>query len=293
MEVERAGEVRGTLKERLEAVGKPLAERHAQVGVWVERVEATGESPEFLVYVVTPRQGRVLVEVVRLPGPESPETERALALKVREVIDSVMLPGAGPELAAPLRVERPAPPVASARPSASTRWAAVMEAGFTGESAGNAAYDPQIGAALGVGARARRAHWAGEVLLTAGWSNGAHSERGRARVETDELELGLALRALHASESLAAGVDAALGARGVRADGTAADGRTGRSTKIVPTLRLGPEVRVILSQNVALRAAGGLDYALVHQSFSVAGEVVSDLGRVRGAGWVGLVAALP
>ncbi|MBK7583443.1 MAG: hypothetical protein IPI67_25035 [Myxococcales bacterium] len=292
MTMERSGEVRGSLQERLRGVGKPLTAHRASVGVWVERTAAPGASPEFLVYVVTPRQDRVLVQVVRLPGPESPETERALALKVREVLDSVVQAGRDPDVSAPLRAERAHPPTSAPRPTM-THWAPLFVGDLTGASAGNALYDPQLGAALGAGARVQRASVAGEAVLTAGWASGAHSERSGGTADTSEFELGIGLRALYVSETVAAGLDTGVWARAVRAEGTAADGRSGRSTKLVPALRAGPEVRVNVTDSVAVRTAVGLDVALVRQSFSVAGEVVSDLGRVRGVGSVGLVVALP
>jgi hypothetical protein len=293
MSVERGGEVRGALRERLEAVVRPLEQHHASVGVWVERAGPAGSEPEFLVYVVSSRRGRVLVEIVRLPGPESPETERALALKVREVLETVVQPGREPDVAAPIR-----PPVAAARKGttaerAHARWSATFEGGVTGASAASSKDDPEVGAAFAAGARFADGTLLAEAVLGAGWSSGTHTERGRARTDTNGWEASLSWRALHASDALAVGLDLAVGARVVRADGVAPDGKSGKATKVVPSLRAGPEVRVALSRSVSLRAAGGLEYALIRQTFSVGGVVTTDLGHARGTGWVGFVAALP
>jgi hypothetical protein len=296
-EVEHSGKVEGSLAQKVEGVAAPLAEREASVGVWVERL-STGEA---LVYIVTRRKSRVLVEVVRLPGGESPETDRALAIKVRDVLDA-LLSGAGePSLeqqmvtptpaAKPGSTPTPTPTPVPAPPPRSWFW--LVQAGFVGVSAGNGSTDGQLGGAIGTGARYRGDGWMLEGLL-AGWLlNGTDSAGAGARVQTRELELNLGIRGLLAGDLLAAGVHVELLTRLVTADGTAPDGRTGDAFRVVPALRAGPELRLEFAPNVALRLAIGADLALRRQRFSVTGNEIVDLGGVRGSAEAGVVIALP
>lgn len=289
-EVEHAGKVEGTLSQKVNGVGAPLGEHDASVGVWVEQLSQGEAGTEFLVYVVTRRKNRVLVEVVRLPGGEEPETDRALAIKVRDVLDTLFAGTGEPTLEQPMvtRAQSETP-----RTGTTPSWFWLVQAGLVGVSAGNGSTEQQLGGAIGTGARYRARGWLAEALL-AGWLlNGTESEASGARVRTRELELNAGVRALIANDDLAAGAHLEFLTRFVSADGTASDGRTGDVFRLVPALRLGPEVRILFGPNVALRVAAGADLALRRQRFSVTGDEIVDLGSLRGSAEAGVIIALP
>ena len=282
--IERAGRVSGTLAEKVAAVDAPLREHDADVGVWVEPIT----EGELLVYVVTRRRDRVLVEVVRLPAGAPAETERALALKVRDVLDVLLAPAAEPEmeraLQPPRRIEAEPP---------RSPWAFVVEAGALGVSSGNGSSEEQLGAAVGTGGRYRGEGFFLEAVVGGTLLSGTDRSVRGTHADTHELGLDLSARALIAGEHLAAGAHAGAGARFVTAMGTADDGRSGEQQRWVPEMRLGPEVRVLFGDHLALRGAAGLDIALKRQKFSILRDEVLDLGTIRGSAELGVVLALP
>lgn len=293
--LERGRDLEGTLPEKLDRVKAALSARSV-VAVWVERVPSGDTEQEYVVHVASRRHDRVLIAVVRLPGPESAEIDRALALKVREVIAQVL--AASVEHAAvappePPRTEpppRPRPP----RPPApeSPRAGVVLDVSLLGASSGNGGGDEQLGARLGAGARLRGAGWTVEALVSGGAASGSRTEQRGREVETRELLALASARVLLSSRWAAAGAYASAGTRIVSASGRATDGRTGDATKLVPMVILGPEVRAALGDSVALRAAMGIELALRRQRFSVEGDVLGDVGSLRGVGEVGVVVAI-
>lgn len=293
-EIVTGGEVKGTLPEKVKGVDAPLESQRASVGVWVEV-----SNELHLVYVVTRRRNRALVEVVRLPGGASPETDRALAIKVRDLLDSLFAGSGGePEVVSTLRPERaearPTPaPAPTPPPAPALSWSWLLQGGFAGVTRGNGSMDGQLGAALASGVRRGSRTWFLEGLAGVWFLSGTDDDFRGAAVRTRELELELSSRALFARERFALGLhlDAAL--RVLSAHGTASDGRTGEATSFIPLLRLGPEARFRASKNVDVRGAGGFDLALRRQRYSVVGEEVTDLGTMRGSFELGVVVALP
>jgi hypothetical protein len=65
------------------------------------------------------------------------------------------------------------------------------------------------------------------------------------------------------------------------AHGTASDGAQGSDRKALFALALALDLRVRLLSSVALRFAPGLEWLTTQQRYSVDGQVLSDLGRVR------------
>jgi hypothetical protein len=276
----------GALPEKVAAVQPLLARGGAPVGIWLERSAGQDGATEFLVYVASRREDRVLVQVVRLPGPDSAETDRALALKVREVLDAVL--AAGPERALT------APPVARSvprAPEAAATPGAITELALVGSSAGNGSGEEQLGGVAGAGVRLRGASWQLELAGRAAALGGTEVRARERHVETRELILAPTLRALIASRWAAAGAHASGGVRIVSASGRAPDGQTGDATKLLPIVMIGPEARAVLGQAVALRAAMGIELTLRRQRFAVRGDPLLDAGSLRGVAEVGLVLA--
>lgn len=289
-EITAGGKIEGTLTEKVASVEAPLANEHASVGVWVETANDV-----HVVYVVTRRRNRVLVEVVRLPGGESPETDRALAIKVRDVLD-LLFAGAGgePDVTAtlrppPVRASTHRQPVATPEPS----WWWLLQGGFAGVTKGNGSTSGEVGAALASGVRHGSRSLFFEGLAGAWLLNGTDRSSNAASVRTRELELSLSFRALVASRLFAGGLHVDGVMRVVAAHGTAANGDTGDATPVVPLVRIGPELRWRVIPNLDVRVAGGFDLALRRQRFSVVGEEITDLGTLRASYEVGVVVALP
>lgn len=287
-EIVAGGKVEGTLAQKVASVDAPLASQQASVGVWVD-----SSNDLHLVYIVTRRRNRALVEVVRLPGGSSPETDRALAIKVRDVLDTLFAGAGGePEVETTLRPERAQTPPEPARiPTQSWWW--LLQGGFGGVTGGNGSTDAQLGAALASGLRHGSPGAFFEGLAGIWLLSGTDDDLPTAAVRTRELELQLSSRALLASDALAFGLHFDAGLRVVAAHGTASDGRTGEATSLVPLLRLGPELRFRATKNVDLRGAAGFDLALRRQRYSVVGEEVTDLGSTRASFELGVVVALP
>jgi hypothetical protein len=288
-EVVTGGRVEGATSAKVSGVEAPLETARASVGVWVESSDDL-----HLVYVVTRRRNRALVEVVRLPGDTSPETDRALAIKVRDVLETVFAGAGGQrDLTPTLRPERAPGSSPRERPAPESHWSWLLQGGAAGVTGGNGSNDGELGAALATGAR----HGARQLFVegVAGlWLlEGTDRNVARAAVRTRELELSLSLRGLVDVETFAVGAHFGFVSRVVAAKGTAPDGRTGEATSLVPLLRLGPELRWRATRNVDLRAAGGFDLALARQRFSVVGEPVTDLGTTRTSYELAVVVALP
>jgi hypothetical protein len=273
--------VQGSLSERLDQASAALQASDASVALWVERVSMGQDSTEFLVHVVSRRRDRVLVQVVTLPGPESPETDRALAVKVTEVLTSV-LDAQSVDLA-PAIVERrePAAPAVQKR-SAGPRAGVVVEAGALGASSFNGDDDAQLGATASAGARLSYSALQAEAVARFGAASGMQAAGQGGTVETNEMLVAGALRVLLAGRYGSVGGHAGAGVRIVQARGEAEDGRTGEASRTVPFVAFGPEARANLSPSIALRAGLGMEVALRRQVFAVEGAPVAELGTVRG-----------
>jgi hypothetical protein len=280
-EVQAAGSVAGSVSDKLRAVDRPLRDQNASVGIWVER-SSNATVGEFSVYVASRRKDRVLVQVVRLPGRDEPETDRALALKVSEVLDRVLAASGD----VTTLVAEPEPAQAS---SDVVRWQPVAFVGFALASAGNGS--TELGATVGAGVRRASPAFVAELTLELRpfLPVDAHAQAGDVR--TRELDLLLRGHALSSGGPLAAGLELGVGTGIWSATGTAPDGRTGDATRAVPFVHAGPEVRVALGSAVTLRLEGGLDLALRRQRFSVLGSEVADVGTVRGSGDLSVLVA--
>lgn len=285
--VVQSGNVSGaSLPAKLASSEGPIDEQKGSVGIWVERSGSGGDKSEFLVYVVTRRHDRVLVEVVRLPGTDSPETDRALALKVREVIETVLVASDEPDVA-PAMVAPPSREAESRRARASVT--PLLSAELLGASGGDGTGASVLGAVLGAGVAWNGRGFGVEALASGFATTGSEREVAGSRVSSHELGLEASLRGLLVAQDFSAGGFAGFGVRRVSALGASVDGREGSAVRWVPELHVGPEVRAALGSAVDLRAALGLELALRRQRFSVLGREVSDLGSTRATAEIGVV----
>jgi hypothetical protein len=86
---------------------------------------------------------------------------------------------------------------------------------------------------------------------------------------------------------LAIGGFAQGGARLLHASGTTARGAAGSAQRAAPMIALGPELRLIATPWLALRAAAGVDVTLATRRFALNGTSVVDVGGARGTAEVG------
>jgi len=85
------------------------------------------------------------------------------------------------------------------------------------------------------------------------------------------------------------GAKLGLGVRLLSAEGFSEDVRTGSALLAVPSLSLGPELRLRLSARISFGAEVAGEWMAIRQSFSVDGVRIADLGRFRGNAQLSLI----
>ncbi|RMH43271.1 MAG: hypothetical protein D6689_05865 [Deltaproteobacteria bacterium] len=277
-EVRRGGALpAGPLPQRVDAAIALADAAGAAIAVWIEPSPANAGGRDVALYVVGRRRGRVLVHVFRVDGPPGPDTDRALALRVGELVDATLTgtSTAAAWLGAPS--VRATPPAPRLRP--------VVELGVRAT--------PALGAP---DATAGVAAAAGIQSATAGLDGGAHgietvvaftADTGHARrtpdgdVATDDLRVAVGVRGWREFGALGLGGGLTAGVRAVRAAGHTPAGSAARTTVALPIAALGVDARWRLNSRIALRAAAGVDYSPVRELLTVNGAPVMDLGRAR------------
>lgn len=271
-----------TLAAQIDAAVEVMGARDATVGIWTEVVEPNARVFDLVLYAVGRKRDLALVKVARVAVVEGDDVDRALALKAGEFLDSLI---DVPEIE---RLVVPAPdPAPTTSPRSIVRAFAAIGGGiFAGAG-------PTQGA-LGIegGIRIGRSTNAVEIALAFRLPSAIDRTIDAGTLSIDERASAIGVRALRTfGTTTAVGVDAELGARHVDALGIAMDGVVGRSSRWVPTAGGGGEVRSSLGR-VALRAALGIEVALIDQEFTIDQRVVVGLGRVRGTGQLSLVISL-
>jgi hypothetical protein len=246
------------------------------VVTWTEpAVELAGGGREAVLYVVGRKQGRALLEVVRVPGGEGPDVERSLALKLREVIDEVRH-----NRARATTVDVTLEPVQSGTPaSPAGRWgeAAAVAAALTpldGRDSG------QWGGRMSGGAALRAGPFRLSGLLQMGVFPLVEIEREAAVVRFYELAPGLLVRAQFDHRPWWFGLRGGPQLSVVDAEARA-EGSEGEASEVLASFLVGAEVELTIGGGVGIAAAIDLEGRFTRQFFTVAGERVMDLGRVR------------
>ena len=160
------------------------------------------------------------------------------------------------------------------------------------ESAGNGTGGAQLGGVLALGLALRQPSWLMELHGTLRAPTALAHESDAGAVSVCELGFGGGVRMAWTSERIAIGGFAELRARWLSAEGETRIGTVGDSADIIPALMLGPEVGVSLFGWLRVRAATGVDVALGRQRFALNNQPVLDVGMVRGAAQLGLVATI-
>ncbi len=285
----------GNLPDKVEMAVDEADAREATVAVWIERGgKRKGKKIEFILHIVGRRQGRLMVEVFRLPARDGPDLDRTLALKVGEVLDKMLVP------------LEPEPSVAWVDPTATERSPTVepapkprpaglrflAEVGARG-SAGLDAPETAAGVYLAVGVRRPVADFLGEAYVSGGIDSGANTTTPEGTVDTDEIVTAVGVRLLSPVGGVHLGAQLEVALRFVTADGITPRGRTGSESVLLPAVLGSLEARWPLRSSFELRAAAGVEYSPNRLSLTVNSEPVVDLGRVRPVVQLALVFLIP
>jgi len=285
-----------TLPAKVDSAVRAVDAGDATLAVWVERGGKTkGGELEFVLYIVGRREGRLLVEVFRVPAKEGPDLDRTLALKVGEVLDRALRKETQTTAAngwlAPEIPETPEPLPATPEPVRQRRWLAELDGRWGG---GGDAPASQSGAALAGGVRWRRDQLALEVLLAVGFDGGLEElEDLDGTVTTDEVTAAACARLLAKVGPVWAGGGLSAGARFVDAEGTTPRGTTGSDWIAVPTVTAAADVRFPIGRSLEVRGAAGMEWSPDRVTLTVNQQPVVDLGRVRAVAEVALVFSIP
>ncbi len=290
------------LAAKLREATRVLEAGQASLVVWVEQASpAEGGPAEILLFVVGRRDARALVVVTPIPAGEAAEVDRALALKIRAVLDETLVEGptaralvesdaTPPARPAPSRPRPPEPPRLGADPSLSV--AALVELGGVVWS-GAGTVGPRPGAAAGGGLRVEHGLVAAEVVGTFRAATDFTLQGREGTLEGHELMVVGGPRVMVGDGGLGVGAHAAFGGRFLDVEGLSASGGAGAEHRVVPVLEVGPEVRADLAGWASIRLAGAVEVATLRQRFTINGEPIVDLGVVRGLLGLSLVVTAP
>jgi len=285
----------GHLSDKVEMAVDEADARNATVAVWIERGrQRKGDKIEFVLHIVGRRQGRLMVEVFRLPAKDGPNLDRTLALKVGEVLDKMLVPLA-PEPTVtwvdPTATER-LPPVAPPHEPRRPGLTFAAEVGARG-SAGLDAPEAAAGVYLAVGVRRPVADFLGEAYVSGGIDSGSNTATAEGTVDTDEIVAAIGARLLSPIGRLHLGAQLELGMRLVTADGVTPRGREGSENVALAAVLGSLEARWRLRSSFELRAAAGVEYSPDRLSLTVNQAPIVDLGRVRPVVQLGVVFLVP
>lgn len=273
-----------TLPERVDFAVAQVAEHEATLAVWLERGDPHDGEVDVVLYVVGHKQGRLLVEVFHIPDTDGPALDRAIALKVGEVLDGVLAPPPPEEpeeVAAPAPVAWVAdPPPARKPPPSRVRSVPWIGLGVRG-AAGLDQPAAQGGASLAVGFRRPTRAVDADVYLVASAHSGMEREDAAGAVEVADRGVALGLAVHRPFGRLRAGGRAELGARFIGAKGVTALGTPGEKSVVVPEVWLGGEAELSTGARSAVRLGAGLGWAPDRQRLTINDEPVLDLGRFR------------
>jgi len=287
----------GSAAARIRRASETMTSAQARFAVWLEATEDSDDARGFLLYVVGGRSGRAVVEVVRLPAAtDGPDIDRTLALKVSEIVESALNAddlafGAALNPAPPTAKHRStAPPPIGESPATKGQRAELMIGGVLVSAAGNS--NGQLGVRLGLGYVAQTGALelelcaAGQLLTP----QRSPSASGYVRTTEQATAVGFGLRNRGAIQ-LGATLEGGL--RWLHAEGFSGREMTGTESLLVPTLRLGPELRAALWQRGWLAFGAGGEWMPVERKFAVGGAPVADWGRVRAAAVVSFIVSMP
>lgn len=266
---------------RIAAANRIAGERSADWVIWADELQTEPSKPadQAVLYVVGRKDGRALIEIVRVPGGAGPEVDRSLALKVRELVgaeDGAAYALGNKELPPPVAEPNEAQPEPTTPLASRTRLS--IEAGLQVSDEGSAGLAADLFLALGPSLCTDTLVFAVPLELTFGLPRS--SELDGARVEWSEIGVAAWLKIgarVHPSVTLGGGLGGKLGF--TDAEGTSASGETGSSTERLPALLVSLDGELALSETIAARLVLGLESRLRRQQFLIEEREVGNTGR--------------
>jgi hypothetical protein len=285
-----------SLAERLAGTRARLRDASATLGVLLER----DSDPHLLrMYLVTAEGEQATLAIERIEDRPEPDVDRSLALKVRDAYEVIAfvdrtLPDSPASAAAVLVGPKAVPttsvvPLSAASAPQDSSWLAFVDLGG-GLSLGDSARG--LGNMLaGVGHTARRVRY--EVGLGARMVSRQSEHTILGKVSVAERGPLLSARVLWRWERLELGAASHLFIAFSAAEGTTADGVSGKERVVSAVLGLGPDLRLSLFRSAYLRFAPSLELWTTRQRFALDHQVLIDHGRVAASLPLSLVISLP
>lgn len=254
-----------------------VASQHVDFAIWLESVALSDGTRLFALYVVGGKSGRAVLEVVRLPAEsDGPDVDRTLGLKASEIVEAALSPAVLLSTDQRKKLARSAPLTPSAP---------VVDEPRLGLEMGGALLaaperDTQVALALGLSwLFALRpleldARLAGQLA-----SDGVIAVPHR-HVQLSESFLGAGV-GVRSTGTVQLGAKLGFGFRLLAAEGFSDETRTGAARVAVPSLSLGPELRIKLGSRLRFGAELGGEWMAIRQRFNVDGVTIADFGRFR------------
>jgi hypothetical protein len=266
--------------DRIERGTRVLEERSALLALWLEI-----EGDEAVITTVGPREGRAVVDVVRMPAEDSPDFDRGLALKVSDVLDSVRAArdtALGQTLVEPVEpvVEPRVEPQPTAAPEPGRVGLTLDASGRIALSNGSALFAGGGGVALGLRLRAGMLALEpfvdlviyGPVVLASG---------SQGEVEAFELVPSAGARLVVDLSPVELGGAVSAGARVLLADGRTLLGAEGSEVAAIPAFLLAALARLELFQGLFASLVVGVELGTIQQRFLLNEIPVADAGTLR------------
>ena len=272
---------------RSAAARATLAAQGARAVVWTEPAAAhAGENEALTVFTLRhgPAGAPSEPEAHLVEGPDGPDRDRTIALKVSEIVEQRPAtstpsraavpppPGTAPPLAL---TDRPAP-----EPAASWRVGLFAQASVMGAPVGGVGFS-RWGLALGAGASLERGALRLGALAELGWLPQATSEDAQARrLQVQELAPGVRFIAHARLGLLWVGAYAGLSYSLLEAEGSAR-GMTEEETEVSLSGLGGASLELPLASALALGLDAGVQVRVRRQYFDVEDRELADSGRLR------------
>lgn len=255
-----------------------VALEHVDFAIWLESVGLGDGTHLFALYVVGGKSGRAVLEVVRLPAEsDSPDVDRTLALKASEIVEAALSPTVLLSAQQQQNVAR--------RPRSEPRPLAIDEPRFAFELGGALHAAPkrgtQVALALGLSWLVALRPLELDARVLGQLASDAVSAAPHRHVQLSESFVGAGL-GLRTTGMVQLGLKGGAGVLLLAAEGFSEETRTGAARVAVPSLSLGPELRIKLGRRVRFGAELGGEWMAVRQRFKVDGVTVADFGRFRG-----------
>lgn len=265
------------------------ASAHAQAEgaalvVWIEPWPAAGPGEgAYVAYVVGEKEGRALLEVIRVRASERAAAARVVALKVGSIIDLLLAPapsGTPAEADVALGMATGDEP-GFGDSSARVRVALGVEVLGTFGVLGKGSDDLRAGAGLNAEVALERRRWrvAALAALRGLSSSSDATDLGSVTVREGAAVLGGAVLADLGPVALGGTIE--IGVRLLHGSGRADDGRSDSALVTTPALTGAVAARIALTPRLELGAAAGLEASLIRRRFLLLGEPAADLGQFR------------